>query len=536
MKYTQLTLLLLLSSYLWAAAPTTPTWANPGTVNNQVINGQTRYWVETEINNVTFKFWYIDVNDSRTNGEVDLGTRLQYSVRSELPKLGAEASTNIGHKGSAGGPFEYHPEGQDIWSSQNNAYKNKGYRTHELNYDKVKRPLYMLTDGVESIISGVRAYEFHLDTLELFMGEEPAAVLASIDANYINTATASNATISGAVLRPLTVKLSKSYWMLEGEVSMEQWNAVMNAQPSNWPATPLTLGYADYTWNNTSKDPVVFITSKEMEDFISAVNTALGIGEAQIPSEAEWEYACRIPNRDKASSSAQARERGWSDQDMPFAYGMHLYDPMKFYFVPGSDLDGGGNVMRRPRSSGANTFWGVFDYRFTFSYNLPNFRPTTAGDNEDVDGTAHYTRGYANHELNIPEKPAHNPGGSIQLANPKQNDWGLTHMHGNVAEMVRDIWDGASPHDEQFSKTGTATDYEVDFSSGAAWKMRFHPTKGGSWMSGGSQCRASARGRLLQYDLNKYPLINPDGSVDASKADPRCYTDTVGIRPIIYEP
>ncbi|NRA40457.1 MAG: SUMF1/EgtB/PvdO family nonheme iron enzyme [Planctomycetes bacterium] len=382
----------------------------------------------------------------------------------------------------------------------------------------------MLTDGVESIISGVRPWEFHIDALEIFMGEKPAEALANIDPAYVATAAGNNATVSGAVLNALSVNLSKSYWMLESEVTMAQWHAVIATQPSNWPAAPDTVGYANYTYNDVSNDPTVFITSKDAEDFINALNTKLVTTNAELPTEAEWEYACRIPNRDIASSSAAAQARGWSDQDMPFGYGMHLYDQSKFFYAE--------DVAKTRKITPANAFYGIFDLRYTFSYNLPSFMPATSAAIMPKSGTSHYIRGYANEEFNFPTKPGEDPGGLIH--NAKQNAWGLLHMHGNVGEIVRDIWDGAAPHNISLSATG-ATDYFVDMSSGPSWKMQFHPVKGGSWMSGGSQCRAASRGRLLKHDLSKYPMMNSDGTLDATKPDPRCYTDTVGIRPIIYE-
>ena len=563
MKYICIILCCLCSSaLLHAATPTAPTWANPAVVNTVNINGQARYWVETVVNGVTFKFWYIDHTDPNTNGQVDLGTRVQYSTRSNLPKLGAEPRSTPGEKGSAGGPLEYHPEGHDIWQT------SKGFKVNELNYDKFNRPLYLLTDGVESIISGVRPYEFHLDALVFLMGEAPKSELDSAAPNYIANAAASNATVSGAVLKPMTVTLTKSYWMLEKEVSMAQWNAVMGSQPSNWPApigapstgNPRPLrsdGYCNYLWDDASNDPVTFITTDDSDQFLTQLNAALSLtNEATLPTEAEWEYACRIPMRNIGGSSAMARKRGMSDQDLPFAYGMHLYDPMKYYAV----VDG-----TNTRATLAGSFHAYFDYRFPWSYNLPDHIISTA-DTDDVDNTAHYTRGFANNESTWPISPgdvipptldfttltdAERTSAENKLPDPKdlwhhlyaekRNAWGLIHMHGNVSEIVRDIWDGASPHHESFSATGDTTDYHLDFTTipankTASWVMKFHPTKGGSWMSSGGQCRASARGRILRYDLAQYPLINLDGSIDSSKPDPRCYTDTVGIRPIIYQP
>lgn len=537
MCYFSTVMILLLWHVLSAAVPPPPIWSNPAIVNTIAIDGKNRYWVETSVSGVTFRFWFIDIADAGGQGKVDLGTRVQYSVRSKLPYLGAQAATSVGHIGAATGPFEFHPEGQNIWASDK---KQRGYRVADIDYT-IPRPLYLLTDGVESIISGVRPWEFHLDALEIFMGEKPAAVLDSISPNYIADAAANNATVSGAVLRPMTATLNKSYWMLESELSMKQWDTIMGSQPTNWPIALSTAGYANYPYDANSDNPVVFISTKDADNFIIAFNTALSTTDAIIPSEAEWEYACRIPNRDIATSSNAAKKRGWSDQDMPFGFGMHLYDPMRFYYAEIPDTTTSWTqkgkwpterwkMQRRPTLT--DSFYSIFDVRYTFSYNLPDFMPSP-GDPDTIDGTSHYIRGYANREKNFPIAPGSDPANLIQDA--KQNAWGLLHIHGNVGEMVRDIWDGAAPHHVLHSSTGLLN-YFVDMSGGPSWKMLYRPVKGGSWMSGGSQCRASARGRLLLYDLTKYPFMGSDGIIDSSKPDPRCVTDTVGLRPIIYAP
>ncbi len=527
MRLLMILLLLISCGILSAAAPLPPAWST-GTVTTVNINGTNRYQCEANWGGQTWYFWYIDIADAATSGQVDLGTRVQYSLRTNIPRLGAEPRATRGQKnGGWDGDYayEYHPEGQNIWRS------TYGWQVYELYY-KRPRPQYMLTDGVESIISGVRAYEFHLDALEFFMGEAPRGELNADVPNYSSHPNAGP--VSGIPLRPLTVTLSRSYWMLQNEVSQVQWNALMGAQPPHWPAAPVNDGYANYLWNAASDNPVAFITTGNARDFIDQVNAQAGVaGNCELPTEAEWEYACRIPDRAVPSTNSAAAERGMSQQDLPFAYGMHLFDPMLFYFgfapVAGVELRIGRN-----KQAPANSFHAIFDFRYTFSYNLPTWRPSTPLDPDDIDNVAHYIRGYANHEPNHPIAPGDLSGGKI-VNGSTQNHWGLYHMHGNVAEIVRDVWDGASPHDESYSATGAA-DYFVDMSGGAAWKMKYHPVKGGSWMSGGSQCRASARGKLLKHDsVVSYPRLNADGTVDGTQPDDRCYSDTVGMRVIIYE-
>lgn len=529
MRYTMAVCLCIFAlSVLQAAVPAPPPWST-GTVTTVNINGTPRYQCEAQWNGVSFFFWYIDIADAGTDGgKVDLGTRVQYSLRSNIPELGAEPRDTKGQKnGGWDGDYayEFHPEGQDIWRSE------YGWHVFELNYRR-PRPLYLLTDGVESMIGGVRPWEFHLEALPYFMGETPRDDLDAEVPDYASHPDAGP--ISGITLKPMTVTLSKSYWMMEKEITQEQWNAMVGTKPANWPVAPAAEGYASYVWNAASQDPVTFVTTQDVEDFIAQVNAQGGVaGNAELPTEAEWEYACRIPDRNVPSSNTMASERGMSQQDLPFAYGMHLYDPMKFYFMQTPPIAAGvGKRIGFNRPAPADSFHAIFDFRYTFSYNLPNFQPGTP-DPDDIDGTAHYIRGYANHEGNHPLNPGDLSGGKI-VAGSSQNHWGLYHMHGNVSEMVRDVWDGASPHHQSLSSTGL-TDYFVDMSSEPAWKMKFHPCKGGSWMSGVSQCRAAARGQLLKYDLTNYPCINADGSVDGTRPDPRCFSDTVGARIIIYE-
>ena len=72
------------------------------------------------------------------------------------------------------------------------------------------------------------------------------------------------------------VTLTKGFWMLETEVTQKQWKAVMGNNPSYFKGDDL---------------PVECVSWKDCQEFCEKC-TKLGL-PVQLPSEAQWEYACR---------------------------------------------------------------------------------------------------------------------------------------------------------------------------------------------------------------------------------------------------
>ena len=73
------------------------------------------------------------------------------------------------------------------------------------------------------------------------------------------------------------VILTKSFYMGKYEVTQEQWEAVMGDNPSN------TKG---------AKLPVTDVSWEDCQKFIKKLN-GVTKGKYRLPTEAEWEYACR---------------------------------------------------------------------------------------------------------------------------------------------------------------------------------------------------------------------------------------------------
>ena len=109
------------------------------------------------------------------------------------------------------------------------------------------------------------------------------------------------------------VRISKGFWMGKYEVTQEQWKAVMGTAP--WDGKI----YA----KSNARHAVSYVSWEDCQEFAKKLNSRVSGGEFRLPTEAEWEYACR----------AGTTTRFYYDDDLDYArlgdyawYASNAYD------------------------------------------------------------------------------------------------------------------------------------------------------------------------------------------------------------------
>jgi formylglycine-generating enzyme required for sulfatase activity len=91
------------------------------------------------------------------------------------------------------------------------------------------------------------------------------------------------------------VTVSRGFWLGRCEVTQGQWEAVMETNPSQ------SLG---------ADRPVVYVSWDDVQQFVGKLNAAAGEAVYRLPSEAEWEYACRAGTATRWSFGDDERRLG----------------------------------------------------------------------------------------------------------------------------------------------------------------------------------------------------------------------------------
>ena len=81
------------------------------------------------------------------------------------------------------------------------------------------------------------------------------------------------------------VTITKGFYLGKCEVTRAQWESVMNTRPWAWAGT--------FEEPEKAKYPAVNMAWRDVETFIRRLNESEGKELFRLPTEAEWEYACR---------------------------------------------------------------------------------------------------------------------------------------------------------------------------------------------------------------------------------------------------
>jgi formylglycine-generating enzyme required for sulfatase activity/predicted Ser/Thr protein kinase len=119
---------------------------------------------------------------------------------------------------------------------------------------------------------------------------------------------------------PHTVTIGRPFYMGVKEVTQGQWQAVMRSNPSYFSASGRGRGKDKVAGQDTSNLPVETVSWNEAQEFCRALSErsrSEGL-TVRLPTEAEWEYACRAGSAAAYSfgdSEAQLGEYAWFDEN-----------------------------------------------------------------------------------------------------------------------------------------------------------------------------------------------------------------------------
>ena len=82
------------------------------------------------------------------------------------------------------------------------------------------------------------------------------------------------------------VEISRGFYLGKYEVTQAQWESVMGTRP--WKGQVA----------NNANAPATFVSWSDAQAFIDALNKAVGDELYRLPTDAEWEHACRAGTRD----------------------------------------------------------------------------------------------------------------------------------------------------------------------------------------------------------------------------------------------
>jgi len=102
-----------------------------------------------------------------------------------------------------------------------------------------------------------------------------------------------------------TVRIDKPFWLGKYEVTQAEWEAVMGSNPSNFKG---------------ARNPVEQVSWNDCQEFLGKLNARVPGGGFRLPTEAEWEYACRAGTRTRFSHGddpgyGSLGQYGWFDKN-----------------------------------------------------------------------------------------------------------------------------------------------------------------------------------------------------------------------------
>lgn len=107
------------------------------------------------------------------------------------------------------------------------------------------------------------------------------------------------------------VKLTKGFWMLETEVTQKMWKSVMGTTIEE------QRDKANKDWNLAGvgpQNPMYYVSWEECVEFCEKLS-GLTKSKIKLPTEAEWEYACRAGTTGEYGGTGSLDAMGWYEDN-----------------------------------------------------------------------------------------------------------------------------------------------------------------------------------------------------------------------------
>ena len=135
------------------------------------------------------------------------------------------------------------------------------------------------------------------------------------------------------------VTISRGFWLGKYEITQVQWESVMGTRP--WVGQRFSKNVRD-----NPDHPAVYISWDDVQAFVAKLNQAEGAEVYRLPTEAEWEYACRAGTTTRWSfgdDESQLGNYAWYDDNAwnvgeayAHAVGTKLPNPWGLYDMHGN--------------------------------------------------------------------------------------------------------------------------------------------------------------------------------------------------------
>ncbi|MGO8691187.1 MAG: formylglycine-generating enzyme family protein [Thermoguttaceae bacterium] len=99
------------------------------------------------------------------------------------------------------------------------------------------------------------------------------------------------------------VRITKPFYLGKYLITQEQWEAVMGSNPSGFKG---------------AKNPVEHVSWDDCQKFLERLNGKIGGGKFSLPTEAQWEYACRAGSTTRycfGDDPSQLGDYAWYDKN-----------------------------------------------------------------------------------------------------------------------------------------------------------------------------------------------------------------------------